>query len=246
MSHPFKGTPKLPFNTINEPPSTTPKPNPLLAVLTDLAKLPEPRKHYSVYYSSAAANEEMTNPTEDLHSFLRGYFYLKSADWEGNNPHPLTSFSASELAKLPYYYVMPLASTMRTAVTTAISNEPATTITSKSSRWLPDSELAVYAAEWTRNGFQGGLNWYRISTTGLAARELELWAGKKIEVPSLFVSGKSDWGMWQEPGAVEAMEAGVSCADYRGTVVVEGAGHWVQQEQPEVLVQEVLKFLGGL
>lgn len=244
MSHPFNGTPTLPFNVINEPSSQ--KSSPKSDVHAELANLPEPRRHYKWYYSTPPANDEMTDPKESLHSFLRGYFHLKSADWDGNKPHQLTSFSAPELAKLPYYYVMPLDFSMREAVSLHMSAESSSNVLAKSSRWLPDSELAVYAEEWSRNGFQGGLNWYRVGTTGIAAKDLEMFAGKKILVPSLFIGGKSDWGTYQEPGAVEGMENGKNCKDYRGTIIVDGAGHWVQQEQPEVVVKEVLKFLSGL
>lgn len=135
---------------------------------------------------------------------------------------------------------------MREAVEAHMSSEDPSLVAQKSNRWLPDQELAVYAENWARSGFQGGLNWYRVSTGNIALKDMELFSGKKIDVPSLFISGKQDWGSYQEPGAVESMESGESCTDYRGTVMVEGAGHWVQQEQPKVVVKEVLKFLGGL
>ena len=43
-----------------------------------------------------------------MHDFLRAYYHFKSADWAGNTPFPLASWSADELAKLPRYYVMDL------------------------------------------------------------------------------------------------------------------------------------------
>jgi len=64
-------------------------------------------------------------------------------------------------------------------------------------------------------------------------------------VPTVFVSGKQDWGTYQEPGAVEAMESAKSVDQglYRGTVLVDGAGHWVNQEQPERCVDEILRLV---
>jgi pimeloyl-ACP methyl ester carboxylesterase len=105
--------------------------------------------------------------------------------------------------------------------------------------------LAVYAGEYGRTSFQGGLNWYRIQTQPDIAGEMEVWSGAKISVPTVFVAGKRDWGTFQEPGAVEAMEQAKSVKSgmYKGTVLVDGAGHWVNQEQPERCVQEVLRLI---
>ena len=109
-------------------------------------------------------------------------------------------------------------------------------------RWLPDRELAVYAEEYRRNGFQGGLNWYRSRTGGAYDAELQLFSGRTIDVPSLFIAGTSDWGMYQTPGAIERMQ-GTSCTRLLGVHRVEGAGHWVQQEQPEKVAELLLAFL---
>lgn len=59
----------------------------------------------------------------------------------------------------------------------------------------------------------------------------------------MFIAGEKDWSMYHEPRSLEAMKLGLSCADYRGrTVAVEGAGHWVQQEKPEEIVEEILNL----
>ncbi len=155
MSHPFKGSPSLPFNTVSNPKPAPEKED----VHKALAGLPEPRKHYKWYYSTSPAAAEMDDPKEGLHDFLRGYFYLKSADWTGNDPKPLKAWEAKELAKLPYYYVMPLEANMRQAVNISMKGEDPTTVSRLSARWLNDQDLGVYAQEFDRNGFQGGLNW---------------------------------------------------------------------------------------
>lgn len=241
-SHPFKGAPVLPFNTISQaqPKSEEQKED----IHKALAELPEPRKHYKWYYSTEPAADEMDNPKDSLHQFLRGYFHLKSADWKGNDPRSLKAWEASELAKLPYYYVMPLHSTMREAVTLSMKGEDSATVERLSNRWLNDTDLNVYAQEYGRNGFQGGLNWYRVSTNPENMKDVELFAGRKIDVPSMFISGEKDWGMYQEPGVVEKMSE--VCTKFKGVKIVEGAGHWVQQEQPEKVVKLVLKFLGDV
>lgn len=241
MSHPFKGSPSLPFNTANESYDEDGRKD---DVHEELTRLAEPRKHYKWYYSTAPANEEMLHPKEGLHSFLRGYFHLKSADWKGNAPHVLKAWTATELAKMPYYYIMPLHSGMREAVAKDMTDEDDGAVARTSARWLPDDQLAVYVQEYARTGFQGGLNWYRVQTDPKQLKELDMFAGKKIEVPCLFISGAKDWGVYQEPGVVERMSE--VCRDFKGVTMIEHAGHWVQQEQPEVVVKEIVAFLAGL
>ena len=58
------------------------------------------------FFASPEAEADMLYPPQGLHAFLRDYFHVKSADWPGNHPHPLTSGSAEELATLPNYYIM--------------------------------------------------------------------------------------------------------------------------------------------
>lgn len=242
MSHPFKGSPSLPFNIANENSQDNDGSKP--DIHKDLANLSEPRKHYKWYYSTLSANEEMTNPGEGLHDFLRGYFHLKSADWKGNKPYPLTAWTATELAKMPYYYIMPLNTGMRAVVANDMAHEDHREVEEKNSRWLPDADLRVYAQEYGRTGFQGGLNWYRVQTDPGKLKELDMFAGKKIEIPCLFISGTKDWGIYQEPGVVERMSE--VCSDFRGVSMIEHAGHWVQQEQPQRVVEEVLGLLRSL
>jgi hypothetical protein len=67
----------------------------------ELAKLDRPRKHYKWYYCTPEANADITEPKGGRYEFLRGYFHLKSAEWEGNDPHPLEGWKATELAKWP-------------------------------------------------------------------------------------------------------------------------------------------------
>ena len=237
MSHPFKGTPSLPFDILSNPKFQRKKED----VHKALASLSTPRKHYKWYYSTALAASEMENPKEDLRTFLRGYFHLKSADWKGNDPHPLKAWEATELAKLPYYYVMPLKSTMREAVSISMAEEDTAQVAKQSARWLDDKDLGVYVQEFGRNGFQGGLNWYRVATDPESMKDVELFAGRKIDIPCMFISGKKDWGTYQEPGAVEKMRE--VCTQFKDAQLLDGAGHWVQQEQPEKVVELVAKFL---
>ena len=234
MSAPFAGPPSLAFDTVDKPP----RPKRDDPVHRELAALPRPRKHYQWYYSTLEANADMHRAPQGVHDFLRGYYHHKSADWKGNQPYPLQSWSADELAKLPTYYVMDLASNMAETVAAEMPSAQAIA----ANRWLPDRELAFYSAEYARTGFQGGLQWYRCGTSGVFTAELETWSGRHIDVPSCFISGKQDWGTYQRPGVYEAMRQS-ACTRMLGCHLLDGAGHWVQQEQPEQVVGLLLQFL---
>jgi pimeloyl-ACP methyl ester carboxylesterase len=233
MSAPFAGPPELPFDTDQHPPPPTGP-----SIHEALAALPRPRKHYQWYYSTRPANPEMWHCPQGVHAFLRAYFHHKSADWQQNRPFRLNSWSAAELAKMPTYYIMDLGEDMATTV----AKEMPSAAEIAACRWLPDSELAVYSAEYERNGFQGGLNWYRARTGGLYESELQLFSGRTIDVPSLFVSGKSDWGVYQRPSSFERMQTS-ACTQMQGCHLIDGAGHWVQQEQPEIVSELLTGFL---
>ena len=234
MSAPFAGAPQLVFDTADAPP----KPKHEDPVHRELAALPRPRKHYQWYYSTREANADMWHAPQGVHDFLRAYYHHKSADWKDNTPYPLQSWSAGELAKLPTYYVMDLAKNM--AETVAEEMPSAGQIAAN--KWLPERELAFYSTEYIRTGFQGGLQWYRCGTSDAFTAEFETFSGRSIDVPSCFISGKQDWGTYQRPGAFETMQAS-ACARMLGCHLVDGAGHWVQQEQPAEVSRLLLQFL---
>ena len=233
MSSPFGGPPTLPFDC---PDGVAPAPKD--PIHDELATLSPPRKHYQWYYSTREADAEMRNCPQGIHSFLRAYYHVKSADWPANQPHKLEAWTAPELARLPRYYVMDLDNGM--AATVAPELPPPDKVAACS--WLTEEELAVYSSEYARTGFQGGLQWYRCRTSGLFTAEMQTYSGRTIDVPSCFIAGKSDWGTYQKPGELEKMRAS-TCTQMRGCHVVDGAGHWVQQEQPAEVSRLLVEFL---
>jgi pimeloyl-ACP methyl ester carboxylesterase len=203
-----------------------------------LAALTPPRKHYQWWFSRPEADEAMLRAPQGLHAFLRAYYHAKSGAWAGNRPHRLTGWSADQLALLPDYYVMPLGASMPEAVAPLMPSPGEVAACD----WLTDDELAVYARAFAATGFQGGLNWYRCGTSGLSGRDLRLFAGRRIEVPALFIAGAADWGVFQSPGVFEAMQTR-ACAEFRGARLIADAGHWVQQENPDAVLEALLGFL---
>jgi pimeloyl-ACP methyl ester carboxylesterase len=228
MSAPFPGPPSLAQAAAGAGSS----------IHDDLARLPRPRKHYHWYYSTRQADADMRNAPQGLHDFLRAYYHMKSADWRGNQPFPLRAWSAEELAKMPTYYIMDLDQDMAASVAPAMPSPDEIA----DCRWLSESELAVYDGEFRRTGFQGGLQWYRCRTDSRQQSELALFSGRTIDVPSLFIAGKSDWGVYQAPGSFERMQQ-QACTRMHGCHLVDGAGHWVQQEEPERVSDLLISFL---
>ena len=245
MSAPFGGTAVLPFDTVDSP--AAPADAPATDINTDLAGLDPPRWHYRRFYATREANDEMWRAPQGVHDFLRAYYHMKSGDWSGNRPEPLREWSAAELARLPRYYVLDLGKGM--AETVAEHMPSATEIAA--CEWLPDEELRVYSGEYRRTGFQGGLQWYRSVSSvsslfgGGINADLQVFAGRAIDQPSLFIAGARDWGIHQRPGALERMET-QACTDLRGLHLLDGAGHWVQQEKSAEVNRLVLDFLRSL
>ena len=228
MSAPFGGTPAFPFGTAGADDGPS--------IYEEMARLPRPRKHYQRYYNTREADGNMQHAPQGIHAFLRGYYHYKSADWTGNRPFRLASWTAGEVAQMPTYYIMEL----DTGMAETVAEQMPSAAEIAANKWLPEDELRVYSEEVSRTGFQGGLQWYRSGGEGRA--EMDLYAGRTIDIPSTFIAGASDWGPYQRPGSLERMEES-ACTDMRGVHFVEGAGHWVQQEQPEAVSRLLTAFL---
>jgi pimeloyl-ACP methyl ester carboxylesterase len=123
-----------------------------------------------------------------------------------------------------------------------VASERPTAAETADCKWLADDELRIYSAEFDRTGFQGALQWYRCKTSGRYDAELGVFSGRTIDVPSIFIAGKSDWGTYQRPGDFEKMQSS-ACTRMLGCRLVDGAGHWVQQEQPEQVSELIIRFL---
>ena len=175
---------------------------------------------------------------QGVHAFLRAYFHFKSGDWSGNRPFPLKSWAAEELAQMPNYYIMPLELGM--AETVAPEMPSAADIAS--CEWLTERELQFYSEEYGRTGFQGGLQWYRGRMNGSLAHNLALFSGRTIDCPALFIAGDRDWGAEQIPEGLQRMRT-AAFTNMQEPHFIAGAGHWVQQEQPEATVAQIIEFL---
>ncbi|MBA3654999.1 MAG: alpha/beta hydrolase [Actinobacteria bacterium] len=106
--------------------------------------------------------------------------------------------------------------------------------------WLSQEELDFYVAEFTRTGYTGGVNWYRNFD-----RNWELTAavaGAKVAVPSLYIAGKQDpVVLMSPPGVGDAF-----LSDHKGNLMIDDAGHWVQQEKPAEVNAALLDFVNDV
>src|SRR5216684_7167126 len=239
MSSPFEGAPSLPFDTANgaAPPRSAPSDDELDA---ELAKLNPPRKYYQNYQRTRGASDNMLHAPQGLHALFRAYYFYKSADYKGNKPHPLKARTAEEMAQIPTYYVMEKDKGM--AATVAPFMPPAGYIAN--CKWLTEPEVEVYATEYGRTAFTGALQGYRVrrGSDPKSIAEMQTFSGRTIDVPAQYIAGKSDWGVYQTPGAVDKMRNS-ACTHMVGFHLIDGAGHWVQQEQPEVVSELLVRFL---
>jgi pimeloyl-ACP methyl ester carboxylesterase len=239
MSSPFEGAPSLPFNTANGAPVPPPaKTDDELDA--ELAKLNPPRKYYQNYQRTRGANDDMLHAPQGLHAFFRAYYFYKSADYKGNKPHPLRGRTAEEMAQIPHYYVMEKDKGMAANVAPMMPSAGYIAACT----WLTEPEVDVYAAEYGRTGFTGALQGYRVRRGGdpKSIAEMRTFSGRAIDVPSQYIAGKSDWGVYQTPGAVDKMRTS-ACTRMVGFHLLDGAGHWVQQEQPEQVAMLLTQFL---
>ena len=107
--------------------------------------------------------------------------------------------------------------------------------------WLSEADIAVFANEYRRLGFRGGLNWYRNID-----RNWELtapWQGAQIHQPSLFVAGSKDGVITGLIGAKLVNEMERVLPNLRQKLILDGAGHWIQQERPDEVNAALIAFL---
>ena len=110
--------------------------------------------------------------------------------------------------------------------------------------WLSDADLDYFTAEFKRAGFRGGLNWYRN-----LRRNWELMApfhGQVIRQPALFIAGSKD-GVLKFPASQKQIAAfPQTLPGIRGSHIIDGAGHWIQQERAKEVNELLVGFLKGL
>ncbi|PDT83029.1 epoxide hydrolase [Bradyrhizobium sp. Y36] len=107
--------------------------------------------------------------------------------------------------------------------------------------WLSEADLAYFTESFRKSGFSGGLNWYRNID-----RNWELtapWQDAQIRQPSLFIAGSRDAVITGLIGAKRVNELERVLPNLKQKLILEGAGHWVQQERPDEVNAALVQFL---
>jgi pimeloyl-ACP methyl ester carboxylesterase len=110
--------------------------------------------------------------------------------------------------------------------------------------WLSEDDIAHYVEVFQRTGFRSGLNWYRNLDRNWALTAP--WQDAKIAQPSLFIAGSRDGLITGPLGETRLKEMEGVLTDLRGKIILDGAGHWIQQERAEEVNAALLAFLRGL
>lgn len=106
--------------------------------------------------------------------------------------------------------------------------------------WISADEFEHYVRAFTETGFTGPLNWYRNFDRNWELTEST--PAPTITVPTLFLAGTADPVLGFTP---RDRVRDVVTGDYR-EILIEGAGHWLQQERRDEVNAALLEFLGGL
>lgn len=107
--------------------------------------------------------------------------------------------------------------------------------------WLTQADLAYFTTAYQQSGFRGGLNWYRNID-----RNWELtapWQDAQIHQPSLFIAGSQDAVITGLIGAKRVNELTRVLPNLTDKLIIEGAGHWIQQERPDEVNAALIAFL---
>ena len=141
--------------------------------------------------------ENMWRAPQGLHAFLRAYYHAKSADWPENTPFPLAASTAGGVRQAAALLRDGHGQGDGRAGGRGHADGRSRSRTAAGCR-IPSWRCT--AAEYGRTGFQGGLQSYRVGRVARLSAELQLFAGRTIDVPATFISGKSDWGVFQRRG----------------------------------------------
>lgn len=108
--------------------------------------------------------------------------------------------------------------------------------------WLTEQDFAYYCKEFERTGFTGGLNYYRV--LNLNWEITAPWTGAQVQVPVKFIVGDLDL-TYAMPGVKDYIHKAGMKKDVpflQEVVILEGVGHFLQQEKPDEISKHIYDF----
>jgi pimeloyl-ACP methyl ester carboxylesterase len=108
--------------------------------------------------------------------------------------------------------------------------------------WLTEEDLDRYVASFERSGFFGPISYYRNLDANFETTKD--FSADRVTMPSFFITGSKDVVLVMDPTGIERMTNALP--NFKGAVLIEGAGHWVQQEAPKEFDAALLGFLATL
>ena len=175
--------------------------------------------------------------------FLRAYYhYKRTRTGRGTSHSSSASLTARELARMPTYYIMDLTKGMaETAAEHMPSKEEIAAC-----QWLTDEQLVRLPQQRVyTNRISGRPAMVSMPEQVNTSMSLRCFPAAPSMCPRVSYAGKSDWGVYQVADRLERDRRPRLVPQWRGAHLVEGAGHWVQQEQPETVSRLLLQFIGG-
>jgi pimeloyl-ACP methyl ester carboxylesterase len=244
----FGGPPSFPFNTANGAPA--PHPEFTNAELdAEYQKLNPPRRGYQDYWRSLEADQDMKRVPQGMANFFRAFYYMKSADFLGNQDlQPMHAVhtakeAAEQNARMSEYYVMRREKGMPATVAAAMPDAAYI----KACKWLTEQECEVYGQEYTRSGWTGALQEYRLRRNNnfpATVAEQLTFSGRTVDVPAQAIVGRQDWGANRTIGGPMNIDKS-GYTQFKGVHMVDRAGHWAHEEQPEQVSELLTRFVRG-
>jgi len=108
---------------------------------------------------------------------------------------------------------------------------------SKLPAWLSQQDLDYYVAAYQKTGITGALGFYRNMENDYPALK-EIYKNG-IRQPVLFIGGGEETAV--KNGKLDLMKEGLP--NFKGIVVLQGCGHWLQQERPQAVNAAIIDFL---
>jgi pimeloyl-ACP methyl ester carboxylesterase len=192
------------------------------------------------------AGPRTPRPTETMHQMSQKYFFYQyyfqepgvaEAELERDVPTTMLSMFYGLAGDTPpaqrWHPIVPLPRTTMFGTAPSLPKRPS---------WLSEEELNSYIETFQHTGFRGGLNWYR--AVDLNWELLSAYSGAKITQPALFLWGDQDPTL-EMPGVGKSIEALPQTVPHVHSIVLTGAGHWIQLERANEVNTALLAFLRG-